>query len=251
MNIEPTKPKETKTSQCDIHGEYKAGKFTILDRDIWTKCPKCIEASAEKEKAKEKEVLDREAQKRAKEIEKNLVECGLIKRYRGIKLDSINPTPDQEKALRTAVSFTERFNEMSEKGQNLIFCGTVGTGKTMLVHAIMQTLGFGYYIRAIDISRRVRNTYSNGESELEAINNLVGQDLLVIDEVGVQQDTKNESLLITDLIDRRYGDMKPTIICSNLNEQGLSECFGARAWDRIMQNGAIIPMTGKSNRGNL
>jgi DNA replication protein DnaC len=55
-------------------------------------------------------------------------------------------------------------------------------------------------------------------------------------------------MLITDLIDRRYGELNPTVICSNLNEEQLSKFFGERAWDRLMQNGAIIPITGKSNR---
>lgn len=242
MNIQDA-VKETKS--CETHGEYQSSKFDILDRIIWTACPTCNKEDVEK-RNKEKDKAEEERKEKIRI--KMLTECGLIKRYWGINLDSINPTPSQENAYRMAVSFSERFDEMSEKGQNLIFCGTVGTGKTMIVHALMQTIGFGYYIRSVDISRRVRNTYSTGESEMDVIDNLVRQDLLVIDEVGLQQDTKNELLLITDLIDRRYGDMKPTIICSNLNELGLKDCFGPRAWDRIMQNGAIIPITGESNR---
>lgn len=230
---------------CDKHGEYDSKSMKLFSKTIESKCPAChqeeLEAIAEKEK-KEQSAKD------LKKWNDFLQASGMIKRYFNIKLDDITPDEDQKKAYAAATKFVDNFEDMQTKGQVLVFCGNVGTGKTMLTHALIQSLGFGSYLRAIDISRLVRDCYSTKESEYDLIDKLSSCPLLVIDEVGVQQGTANESMLITDLIDRRYGELNPTIICSNLNEKQLSEFFGERAWDRLMQNGAIIPITGKSKR---
>ena len=230
---------------CETHGDYEAKAIQLFTKTIETKCPKCHE---EREAEQKKEADEKKAQADLLKWNEFLSNSGMIKRYHNIKLDTFIPTDDQKKAYAAACKFVENFDEMKSKGQVIFFCGNVGTGKTMLVHAMLQSLGFGSYLRAIDISRLVRDCYSTNESEHELIGKMTDCRLLVIDEVGVQQGTANETMLITDLIDRRYGELNPTVICSNLNEEQLSKFFGERAWDRLMQNGAIIPITGKSNR---
>lgn len=239
---------ETITKNCEKHGDYEAKCLGILTKKIYSNCPECekerkiqdeIDAKA---KAEQDEIDKRNAQERRR------LENGLLRRYLWLTLEDFEPTEGQQKAYKACLKFVEQFEEMEKKGQTLIFCGNVGTGKTMLVHALMQSLGYGYYIRAVDISREVRGCYAKNLSEKDVIDNWSMQSLLVIDEVGVQQDTKNESMLITDLIDRRYGDLRPTIICTNLNKEKLAEVFGERAWSRLNQNCAIIPITGESNR---
>ena len=233
---------------CEKHGDYSAKVFEAMGRKIEMRCPECEKERTEKEEeANRIEAINKKNMESARR-RKNMIEAGFIPRYLGVTLENFKPTDDQKAAYDACVLFALKFEEMCESGKTLIFCGTVGTGKTMLVHALMQSVWCGRYLRAVDISRMVRDCYSKNESEHDLIQGLASTKLLVIDEVGVQQDTKHESLLITDLIDRRYGNLLPTIICSNLNKEKLKETFGDRAWDRLTQNSAIIPILGKSQR---
>lgn len=241
---------ETEIMNCEMHGDYEAKVVAVLTRKIYSKCPEC-QIEENKAKAEQDAIeLERKAQEAAKAKRDRLLRNGLMARYLGIELSDIEPTEEQKKAYDACLIFVAKFEEMCESGKTLILCGTVGTGKTMFAHAVLQSLDFGCYLRAIDISRMVRDCYSKNESEFDLIDSLAFTRLLVIDEIGVQQDTKHETLLITDLIDRRYGNLLPTIICSNLNKEKLKEVFGERSWDRLMQNGSIIPIVGKSLRSN-
>jgi DNA replication protein DnaC len=65
-------------------------------------------------------------------------------------------------------------------------------------------------------------------------------DLLILDEVGVQFGTEFEKVIITDIINRRYSDMRPTIIMSNLTSDELSEYLGARVVDRMYEGGGGV-----------
>lgn len=236
---------ETEAKNCDIHGEYLAKVNRILHKTFYTSCPDCSKIRDEKEIERKKLDFDK-AEKAAKL--RFLESTNIVSRYWNVKLEDITPTENQEKAYKSCLEFVKRFAEMCEKGQCLVFCGGVGTGKTLLASALIQSLGGGYYIRAIDISRSVRNAYSENKSEYEVIKNLSEKSLLVIDEIGVQMNSQAEALLITDLIDRRYGEMLPTILLSNLDREGICKALGERAFDRIMQNGALIPIIGESNR---
>lgn len=235
-----------KTSVCDVHGEFEDKGIPFMDRVIMLGCQVCAEERKSEEDARQKHEDDIEAEIKRREFYKN---SGIIKRYQGLTLETFSPLPNQSIAYEAAMKFYKRFNEMSEKGQTLILNGTVGTGKTRLVQALLQSLGFGEYIRAVDISRRVRASFSDrGATEETAVQSFVDTPCLVIDEVGVQTKSEHADNLISDIIDRRYGDMKPTVICSNLEEKELAETFGERAWDRLNQACIICPIVGPTQR---
>lgn len=242
LNFKP----ETKTQACDIHGEYESTSFGTSRNVYWSPCPTC---SQEREALQKRIEAEKEAQRQVEILNRRLDDMGVPKRYRGLSLDNYSPTKDQVRAHGSAISFVENFSV--DDSQVLILCGNTGTGKTRLASALMQTLDFGLYIRAIDISRQVRASYSKKDvSEIDVIDYFVSQQLLVIDELGVQRQTEDESMLITDLIDRRYADLKSTVIISNYNKTRMAEIFGARAWDRINQDAITEPMTGETLRVN-
>jgi DNA replication protein DnaC len=74
--------------------------------------------------------------------------------------------------------------------------------------------------------------------------------LLVMDEVGVQYGTDAEKVLLFDVINRRYQDVMPTILLTNLDKAGLREYLGDRAFDRIRENGLLVPFVWESHRVN-
>lgn len=235
-----------KTVECPTHGEYQSEGKSFFGNEVWSSCPQC------KSDKKQREADDqKEKARRAKQLadDKAFEKTGVVPRYRGVTLENFGAKEGQSGPLQFAKKFVNDFERMKKKGQTLIFCGTLGTGKTRLVSAIIQSLGFGRYVRSIDISRDVRDSITSSTlSERQVVNGFVEPELLVIDEVGVQAQTDNAQMLLTDIIDRRYGHMRPTIVVSNLNEKQLASVFGARAWDRLSQNCLICPMVGGSHR---
>lgn len=238
----------TKKSErdCETHGLFSGddGYFNG-ELKFKAKCPEC-ESIKHQEKVLHNKSIKQKADL-AKYVKK-LNDSGIPKRYQQIKLKDIKPNESQVNAFNMLSKFSDNFEDMESKGQCVVLIGGTGTGKTMLSCALLQTVGEGMYIRALDVSRKVRHAYSENNSELDTINQFVSQKLLVIDEIGVQMNTESEARLITDLIDQRYAEMKPTIFLSNLKQDQIKQSLGERAFSRIMQNGIIIPFYGPSQR---
>lgn len=226
---------------CEIHGEYYSETIEWGETSFNQPCPACADLRTEaREEQERKEQANHEGEK--------CISLGIDKRNAGINLKNYNPRSNQLSAHDLALKFVDRFDEMKDQGKTLILIGGLGTGKTRLAQAILQTLNTGKYIRVIDIGRQVRASYKNSKTETEVIESFANCDLLVIDEIGVQSDTDAEVMLITDIIDRRYAKMKATIICSNLSKDKLITQFGERAWSRLQHNCVIKTITGESHR---
>ncbi|MDV7919996.1 ATP-binding protein, partial [Pseudomonas aeruginosa] len=74
-------------------------------------------------------------------------------------------------------------------------------------------------------------------TERDALEELAGFDLLVIDELGAQGGTEYELGLLHEVIDRRYREMRPTVVVSNMSAQEVAKYIGDRAVDRLRENG--------------
>lgn len=73
-------------------------------------------------------------------------------------------------------------------------------------------------------------------------------ELLVIDEVGrAMQTQKIERDVLFSVINYRISNYRPTIICSNLNEDELSKLFGDALWSRITSVGTTFCVNGLDN----
>jgi DNA replication protein DnaC len=108
------------------------------------------------------------------------------------------------------------------------------------------------YTTVIDYIRTVRETWQrdSDRSEAKVIQEYTNYDLLILDEVGVQFGSDGELTQLTDLIDRRYRDLKPTLVISNCDAEGLERFLGQRAVDRFSENGGrIVVFDWKSWRG--
>ena len=132
--------------------------------------------------------------------------------------------------------------------------GGVGTGKTLLASAMLDKLVDSNkceIIKLISIVRELKATWSkeSNETEEELIKYYSKLDLLIIDEVGSQFGSDTEKLFIFDIIDGRYQDMKPTILISNLDIEGVKDAVGERCVDRLREGGgSMIAFNWGSNR---
>ena len=255
--------------KCDIHGEYEANVMNLNGREMITGCPHC-------EAEKEKQMAAEEAVKREQyQLESDMKMIGIPKRYQHATLESFEAVSDaQKRAKRFCTAFVERFQSCLDKGTSLVFCGNVGTGKTHLAYAIAREVHAKYHqqlfprktienlhevrpevtakvVSALDIMRDVKAVYAKGatESEQDVIDRYTLYPLLIIDEVGVQYGSEHEKIIMFDVLNRRYLDMKPTIMISNLTIADLNSFVGDRVLDRLKENsGSVIDFSWESHR---
>ncbi len=239
---------------CEKHGDYKAKFFSIRSDSPshGGQCTKCVTEQAEKTKiiedaALKKQQIESECRRR----ENVRVNAGISKRnlYKTFA-DYICTNEGQSKAKNDCVKYVENF----PTDKSLIMVGGVGTGKTLLASAMLDSLvdkNSCEIIKTIDLIRHLKATWAKDSetTEEKLISYFCKLDLLVLDEVGSQFGSDTEKLFIFDIIDGRYQDMKPTILISNLDIEGVKDAIGERCVDRLREGGgSMIAFNWSSSR---
>ena len=132
--------------------------------------------------------------------------------------------------------------------------GPVGVGKTyaacaLAIHCQELKVSTRYTSQA-SILRAIRSTWStrSERSEESVWRDLTTPYVLIVDDVGAARGNENDALRISELIDERYNEQKPTIIVTNLKPEQLKAELGDRAYDRICEGGKLVVMGGESRR---
>jgi DNA replication protein DnaC len=224
--------------RCKTHEHvYESTECLVGGKWIGTPCPLC-----EKEE---------EAAERKKEAERRLVKeqlaalksAGIPKRFRGKDFSTFSASTDgQRRAAAVCKKYADNFTVASKNGICMTMCGHPGTGKTHLACSIGNLLisqgRSVLFIGALDMLVRVKETWNGAadETEREVIEKFVGLDLLIIDEVGVQYGKEAEKIILFQILNRRYEEVKPTIVISNLMGSDLDRYLGERIIDRLNEN---------------
>ena len=187
-----------------------------------------LRQSLEKNEKETRQLLLEEKQKKIKRISSN---SGIPKRFRGKTFENFVSNENPE-AYRKAKDFAEGFPNVNK---GLLLVGTVGTGKTHLAAAIsnmlISKLYSVYFGNTTDIMTFIKSTYSkNAEiTEGEAIDLMTEEiDLLVIDDLGKENETTNTIAVLYQIINRLYENEKPVIITTNYNSIDLAKKLGER-----------------------
>ena len=221
--------------ECDKHGPFTSRN---VFRSVWTKCPDC-EAEAKDAEAAEEE---RKRQERRAEAHRELLQSAAIparfigRDFAGFKA----PTPGHQHALTVCRDYAESFDVHARSGRGLILAGKPGTGKSHLAGAVLQALlprRDVRYTTCMDMIRAVRETWRRDaeRTESQVLGMLQRLDLLAIDEIGMQYGSEGEQTIIFDVLDRRYREVKPTIILTNQDQDGLRAFVGERTYDRLVE----------------
>jgi putative replication protein len=193
--------------------------------------------------------LDRENQRARSE--KILGRSGICNLHRKCTFANYQVSCD---AQRTALSSAKSYAEWFGNGfASFVFSGSVGTGKNHLAAAIgNHILASGKTVLVVtvsDLMLQIRASYDGGKSEAALLDDLCKVDLLILDEVGVQRETRNEFVLLNQIIDRRSASMKPVGVLTNLNFDELSKVLGQRVMDRLtMDHGMWVNFNWESYR---
>jgi len=247
-------PQETRAASCDRHGDYESKGMSLLGRRmIWTGCPICGEE--QKIEAEKQRRADEEAD-RQRRMEQRLSQSGVPMRFRDRTFDNfVADTEPKKKALQIAKEFAENFADHSRDGTTVVFSGKPGTGKSHLALAaamVVMNTGTAMYLNALDLVRMVRDTWRRDSEMTESavLNELSSVSLLIIDEIGVQYGTDGEQVILFDVLNRRYRDLMPTILLTNLGAKGMKEFLGERSFDRLREGGIWVAFDWESHRGS-
>lgn len=247
-------PATPETLKCDLHGEYQAryGLELMGKRMRHDTCPKCDEIETARRQREEAE-LESAAEKTRLIAAKR--KAGLRDRHLDCSLENYNLTGiGQTKAHGIVSDYLAEV--LSGSAACLILSGRVGTGKTHLAAAMINRhVEIGrkcQIVKLTDMIREIKSTWSKDstQSETQVIDRFSSVPFLVIDEIGVQFGSDTEKLLISEIIDNRYQEMRPTVLISNLDAQGIKGVIGDRCYDRLREDGGkVVAFDWESHRG--
>jgi DNA replication protein DnaC len=232
---------------CDKHGEFEAKSRLVNGRWMQTvrSCPTCqkLEEEAEQIEADMRKALMLEKNKKSS-VEKLLRQAGIPKRFKDCSFENYKTSQSSLKNAKLCKEYAEGFLENLENGTSRVFYGNVGTGKTHLACAIANEVMKKHqksvlFTRAMRMLMDFKGTYSktSRQSERDIVDRYASPDLLIIDEVGVHYGTDAEKVIFFEILDERYVNLKPTILITNQNIEGLNEAVGDRIVDRMNENG--------------
>ncbi|MXP51430.1 DNA replication protein DnaC [Pantoea sp. SoEX] len=142
----------------------------------------------------------------------------------------------QGKALKLARQYSIEFDNSIA---SFVFSGRPGTGKNHLAAAIGNELILRgkcvLIVTVADLMSSMKATFNETSdiTEDQLIKNLSDVDLLIIDEIGIQSESRYEKMIINQIVDRRSSSKRPTGMLSNLDHNNMNSLLGERVMDRM------------------
>ena len=143
---------------------------------------------------------------------------------------------------------------MKKESVGLLLYGSPGNGKTYTVACIANCLIEKMLpvicVNADSLLNRIKDTYKKWGKEVEedVLRGLDNADLLIIDDLGTEQDTEWTRTKIYNILDSRYRNGLPLIITTNLSLMELKNRYEKRTYYRILEMCTPILNDGKNIR---
>jgi DNA replication protein DnaC len=166
---------------------------------------------------------------------------------------------DNEKLYKLALKYCDHWEEMFKENIGIMFLGSQGIGKSFTSFAIANRLLSNMVpviaISTIGLLERIKMTYKRygDEGESEILYQLSNAKLLVLDDLGAENDTPWAKEKLYEIIDTRDRQGKPLIVTTNLTKEQLqNKLIGSdgvnRTYDRLIKMCQPIEVKGTSKR---
>ena len=212
---------------CKTCHERKDGEVkSLMDmKFIFKNNCKCDRERFEKQKQREKE----------QEIERLKRSCFISMSQWAYTFD--NYKGEKDKSYIIAKNYAKEYEQMKKENIGLLFCGTVGSGKTYLACCIANALIEEYMIRVkIRNFAQIINDLQKSGFDLdknEYIEALTNVSVLILDDLGIERDTSYAKEQVYNIVNSRYLKQKPTIFTTNLPYEKIQNSDDGVEYERI------------------
>ena len=212
---------------CKTCHERKDGEVrSLMDmKFIFKNNCKCARERFEKQKQREKE----------QEIERLKKNCFISMSQWAYTFD--NYKGEKDKSYIIAKNYVKEYEQMKKENIGLLFCGTVGSGKTYLACCIANALIEEYMIRVkIRNFAQIINDLQKSGFDLdknEYIEALTNVSVLILDDLGIERDTSYAKEQVYNIVNSRYLKQKPTIFTTNLPYEKIQNSDDGVEYERI------------------
>lgn len=235
--------------RCGVCNKPREVRFNIDGKERIFKCVCDCDKKAEEEEERriqhEREVDVINKLKRDSLMDEKFMSCSF---------DTYEVTHENETACRIGKRYVEKFSELYQKNQGLLFYGFVGTGKTHLAccigNALMDKMESVFATSLVKLLSQIRLNNSRSIEE-DTIRRMNTAKLLILDDLGAERSTDYALETVYNVIDSRYRSGKPMIVTTNLtlNEmQSTRDVRLQRIYDRVLEVCYPVPFMWKSLR---
>ena len=158
-----------------------------------------------------------------------------------------SPRKNMEEIVSISWNFIQQF---STSGENLLFFGGPGTGKTFLTNCVAKELldkgFFVVYRTSEELIRDLKTIKFENDTELEEL--LLKCDLLIIDDLGSEQITDFSKTELFNLINRKMLKGYKMLISTNCGLEFFSGMYSERIASRLLGEFTLCKFYGEDIR---
>ena len=142
--------------------------------------------------------------------------------------------------------------------RNILFCGTVGTGKSFLSCCIASDLLASYHSVVYMSAKTLFDTLAEAQFSREKLPEVAAVreriydcDLLIIDDLGTEMTNSFVGTELFSIITERYNSRRSVIISTNLELSQLRDRYSDRVFSRITGSYDVLRLYGPDLRNVL
>lgn len=145
--------------------------------------------------------------------------------------------------MKVARDYVTKWSEVLQNNVGLLLWGDVGTGKTFFAACIANALiEQNVSVRMTNFSSILNDLFSESDKN-KYLDRLNDNNLLIIDDLGIERGTEYALEQVYNIIDIRYKSGRPLIITTNLTLEELNyptDVQHKRIYDRVL--GMCVPV---------